>query len=243
MTNDDFFQKNKLFHSAVDLFEELPGFLYFVKDASLRLVAVNTRLAEKIDVSDQRSILGMTDYDYLPAHMADAYKEDDEWILANNKAIKNKVELVTRGNGLVDWSTTTKTPLRDPEGNVCGIMGVTRPFETGVTGIQTNEELGRAIELMQTKFYENISVKTLAETVFLSVSSFERKFKKAFKMTPKQYMRHLRVQEACHKLVQTTDPLAVISGDCGFADQSHFSREFLRIMNESPKHYRSRYRS
>ncbi len=243
MIDADFFQKNKLFDIAVDLFEELPGFLYFVKDANLRLVALNPRLAEKIAVDGNRSILGLTDHDYLPAHMADTYKEDDEWILQNNKAITNKVELVTRGNGLVDWSTTTKTPLRNSDGEVYGVVGVTRPFEAGVTGLQTNEELGRAIELMQTRFYENITVKTLASTVFLSVSSFERKFKRAFKMTPKQYMRHLRVQEACHKLVQTTDPLAVISGDCGFADQSHFSREFLRIMNESPKNYRSRFRS
>ena len=37
-------------------------------------------------------------------------------------------------------------------------------------------------------------------------------------------MRHLKVQEACHKLTQTTMNFAEISYACGFSDQSHFSR-------------------
>ncbi|MFC4995802.1 PAS domain-containing protein [Rubritalea tangerina] len=70
-----------------------------MKDCDLRLVAINRRLAEKIAVVDKQSIIGMTDYDYLPSHMADAYKEDDLWVLETGKSIRGKVELVTSGKG------------------------------------------------------------------------------------------------------------------------------------------------
>ncbi|MFC4991775.1 helix-turn-helix domain-containing protein [Rubritalea tangerina] len=241
MHDDAFFQKYDLGGVMCEVFDDLPGFLYFVKDCDLRLVAINRRLAEKIAVVDKQSIIGMTDYDYLPSHMADAYKEDDLWVLETGKSIRGKVELVTSGKGLVDWSRTTKTPLRDAKGEIVGIIGVTRPFERGVSGREAKEVLGAALQLMHDSFHENVPISRLAKVSHLSVSSFVRRFKKHFDMTPKEYMRHLRVQEACHMLVQTTKTLAEIGADCGYSDQSHFSREFSRVMKESPKQYRGRF--
>jgi len=241
MHDDDFFQNNGLGDYIALVFDDLPEFLYFVKDTNLRLVAINDRLARKIEVEDKRSIIGMTDYDYLPKHMADAYKEDDLWVLEHGESIRGKVELVTRGKGFVDWSRTTKSPLRNREGEVVGIIGVTCPFERGVSGREAQDSLGVALTMMHESFNENIPVQKLADASHMSISSFVRGFKKIYDMTPKEYMRHLRVQEACHKLAQSTMSLAEISSECGYSDQSHFSREFLRVMKETPKHYRGRF--
>ena len=240
MYNDYFFQNNGLGDYLGSVFDDLPGFLYFVKDEELRLVAINERLSQKIGVEDKRSILGMTDYDYLPKHMADAYKKDDLWVLERGEAIRGKVELVTRGKGFVDWSRTTKSPLLNRAGDIVGIVGVTCPFERGVSGRVAQEELGAALAMMHTSFHENVPVQQLADICHMSISSFVRRFKNVFTMTPKEYMRHLRVQEACHKLAQSTMSLAAIGSECGYSDQSHFSREFLRVMRESPKQYRGR---
>jgi len=241
MHDTAFFQEHDLGGYLGDLFEQMPGFLYFVKDVNLRIVACNKRLAEKVQLEAHDSLLGLTDYDYLPAHLADSYKEDDLHVLETGKPIVDKVELVTRGNGLVDWSTTTKTPLKSNDGRIVGVMGVTRPFQGGVSGVQANSELGTALQEMQHRFADNVPVTELARMSHMSVSSFERKFKKCFGMTPKLYMRHLRVQEACHMLVQTIKTLAEIAMDCGFADQSHLTREFSKIINESPRQYRQRF--
>jgi len=237
-----FFQKYDVDGYLGDLFDHMLGFLYFVKDEQLRIVALNQRLADAIEVEDKQSILGMTDYDYLPPHLADAYRTDDLQVLNAGKALVNKVELVSRGKGLVDWSTTTKSPLMDSKGKVRGLVGVTRPFETGVSGLEAVGEMGPAIAEMKKHCHETLSVKTLADFVHMSVSSFERKFKNYFDMTPKQYMRHLRVQVACHRLIQTNEGLSRVAADCGYADQSHFNREFLRVMKETPRHYRMRFR-
>ena len=152
------------------------------------------------------------------------------------------IELVPSGDGFVDWSTTNKKPLYNTRGDICGIIGVTRPFSQSNASLQQNHELGASLKLMHQSFHENIAITQLAAAAHLSLSSFQRKFKSCFSMSPKQYMRHLKVQDACHKLTQTTMNFAEISYACGFSDQSHFSREFTRIMKEPPSSYQNRFK-
>lgn len=242
MQDDQFFQKNKIGDHLAGLFDSLPGFIYFVKDRSLRYVAYNHRLPQVFNVSEDSEILGKKDDDYIPAHLMETIRKDDLNILHTGQSIINRVELVPRGNGFVDWSTTTKKPLLNAQGTICGIVGVTRPFEQGNTSLLKNEELGKALQLLHEGYRENIPITQLAATSNLSLSSFLRKFKACFNMTPKEYLRHLRVQDACHQIIKTTQTFAQISYTCGFSDQSHFSREFTRIMKEPPSAYRNRFR-
>ena len=46
---------------------------------------------------------------------------------------------------------------------------------------------------------------------------------------------------SCHALVFTTKSLAEIATEFGFSDQSHFTKEFRRLMSETPRQYRLRY--
>mgnify|MGYP000524795769 CR=1 FL=1 len=242
MQNDDFFQTHQVSDMLADIFDDLPGFIYFVKDLEHRYVAFNKRLMNIFDVDDGADILGKRDDDFMPPNLFKEIMKDDISVIETGESIINRVELVPRGNGFVDWSTTTKKPLFDNKGKVCGIVGVTRPFSQGTTSLMKNEELGDALETIHISFRENLPISELAASVHLSLSSFLRKFKACFNMTPKEYIRHLRVQEACHKIIQTTHSFAEISYECGFADQSHFSREFSKIMKETPSSYRSRFR-
>lgn len=243
MQNDQFFQDNHISDHLSTIFDDLVGFTFFVKDIELRYVAFNKRLLTIFGVDDGTEILGNKDEDFMPDHIVNTIREDDHEILKTGKSILNRVELVPTGNGFVDWSTTNKKPLYNTQGKICGIIGVTRPFSQSNASLQQSDELGSALKLMHESFHENIAITSLATTANLSLSSFQRKFKACFGMSPKEYMRHLKVQEACHKIVQTTQSFAEISYDCGFADQSHFSREFTRIMKEPPSSYRSRFKA
>jgi len=242
MQDDDFFKTHQVSNALADIFDDLPGFVYFVKDMETRYVAYNQRLVEIFNVSNPEEVLGKRDDDFMPPNLFKEILKDDMLVLETGKSIINRVELVPGGKGFVDWSTTTKKPLIDTNGKICGIVGVTRPFSQGTTSMNKNEELGKALDTIHTSFRENLPINDLASSVHLSLSSFLRKFKACFNMTPKEYIRHLRVQEACHKIVQTTKSFAEISYECGFADQSHFSREFSKIMKEPPSSYRARYR-
>ena len=241
MYDANFFQHHGLGEYMADLFENMPGYLYFVKDGDLRLVAMNERLAKKISNDDNREVLGLTDFDYLPVKMATNYKVDDVLVLETGEPIVNKVELVTRGNGFVDWSTTTKTALRDTKGEIVGIIGVTRPFSPGEVEYDAFDSLSETIKLIQERFNETLSADEMAKASNMSVSTLQRHFQKIFNMTPVQYVRHIRIQHACHLMVQSALTLSEIAQQCGFSDQSHFTREFSRIMNESPNVYRKRH--
>jgi len=242
MQDEGFFQKHNIGDHLGGIFDDLPGFIYFVKDHKRRYVAFNRRLLKVFDATHPEEVLGKSDDDFLPPHIMKEICKDDIHILNTGETLVNKVELVPRGNGFVDWSTTNKRPLYSSNGDICGLVGVTRPFSQGTTSMTRNKELKNAIKLMHEHFRDNISVNKLADSVHLSLSSFLRKFKASFNMTPKEYLRHLKVQEACHKIVQTTMSFAEIAYECGFSDQSHFSREFSRIMKEAPTQYRARFK-
>ncbi len=238
MQDAQFFKNHHVEHHLATIFDDLPGFIYFVKDRDLRYVAFNEKLCEIFESTD---ILGKRDDDFIPEHILKHIRKDDLRILESGQSIINRVELVPRGSGFVDWSTTTKKPLLNTNDEICGIIGISRPFDQGTTSLSKNEELGAALQLLHQHYRDNIAITELAKTANLSLSSFLRKFKACFNMTPKEYLRHLRIQEACHLIVRTTRTFAQISHHCGFADQAHFSREFSRILKEPPSAYRSRY--
>ncbi|MBC9866661.1 MAG: helix-turn-helix domain-containing protein [Opitutae bacterium] len=242
MKDDRFFQKNNFKDPVSSIFDDLAGYTFFVKDIELRYVLFNKRLLKLFGVDDGSQILGKRDGDFVPFHIMKVWRKDDLHIIETGKSIHNRIELVPSGDGFVNWSTTNKKPLFNTRGDICGIIGVTRPFSQSNASLQQNHELGPSLKLLHRSFHENIAVSKLAAAAHISLSTFQRKFKSCFNMSPKQYMRHLKVQEACHKLTQTTMNFAEISYACGFSDQSHFSREFTRIMKEPPSSYRNRYK-
>jgi len=222
------------------LFDQMPRFMYFVKDRDFRFIRINQQLADKLGLEEDQ-ILGKTDYDFFPKSMADAFRKDDEKMLQDLKPITNKVELVPSNHGQVDWSITTKVPLLDDNQSVTAIIGVTRAFSTSDTAMESSSEINVATKFIKENFASKLSIEDLAKRSSLSVSALERKFKAIFHVSPTQYILNTRVQKACHLLSQSTKNLASIAIECGFYDQSHFSKKFSKSMNISPLKYRKLY--
>jgi AraC family transcriptional regulator len=63
-------------------------------------------------------------------------------------------------------------------------------------------------------------------------------FRRHFGCSIGDYARRRRVLLACQQLANTDRPLAAIAGENGFADQSHFTRTFKRIVGVTPGDYR-----
>jgi transcriptional regulator GlxA family with amidase domain len=81
----------------------------------------------------------------------------------------------------------------------------------------------------------------LARLAHMSVRAFERKFRGSFHLTPQKYLRKLQMRMASRALVYSTESLAKVALSCGFADQSHFTREFRRHFGRTPRDYREHY--
>jgi len=83
-----------------------------------------------------------------------------------------------------------------------------------------------------------IPMKRLAQVAWLSSSHFSRAFKESFADTPNRYVMRRRVERAQGMMLATDATLGRIAADCGFADQSHFNRQFRRLVGENPLAWR-----
>ncbi len=83
-----------------------------------------------------------------------------------------------------------------------------------------------------------ISLADLASVARLSPFHFARKFTAAFGCPPHAYVMQQRIGHAQRQLADRHVPLKVIAANCGFADQSHMTRLFRRLLDVTPAEYR-----
>jgi transcriptional regulator GlxA family with amidase domain len=84
----------------------------------------------------------------------------------------------------------------------------------------------------------NIPLETLAGLANLSCSQFRRAFKTSFGDAPHAYIMRQRILRAQELMLSTRRPLSELALSCGFADQSHFTRLFVRLVGETPNNWR-----
>lgn len=91
----------------------------------------------------------------------------------------------------------------------------------------------RVADYLRAHQSENLSLDDLAKVAGMNRFVLLRQFREALGVTPHQYQRILRVILA-KQLLRQGMPLAEIATTCGFADQSHMTREFKRRTGITP---------
>lgn len=86
-----------------------------------------------------------------------------------------------------------------------------------------------------------IQSRDLAAVTGLSVSHFCHAFRQTFAETPRNFVAKRRIALAQRLLRAQQESLAQIALKCGFCDQSHFSRVFLKFNGMGPKAWQSAY--
>ncbi|MFI5613806.1 AraC family transcriptional regulator N-terminal domain-containing protein [Amycolatopsis sp. NPDC051903] len=95
--------------------------------------------------------------------------------------------------------------------------------------------VGRAIRWIRDHHAESLRVADLARLAAMSESSFHRHFRAVTAMTPIQYQKHIRLQEArLLLLARTDDDVASIGYTVGYDSASQFSREYRRQFGIPP---------
>ncbi len=214
----------------------------WVKDRAGRYLWVNRAFAVAYALdqpADTAGILGKTDYDLSPPFLADLFRLDDEQALAG-QSIVDRIELVGPSAEQAAWHVTNKIPFRNARGKIIGAAGMTRPLDRP-GAFEAASGFGPALARMREAYHKPLSNQTLARLSGMSTRAFERKFRAAFHSTPQKYLRRLRLGVASRLLVFTRQSLADVGLACGFADQSHFTREFRRHFKRTPRAYRERY--
>ena len=120
--------KNLLF-STID---NLPA-LVWAKDRNGKYLFVNRKFAQVAKIKSE-DLVGKEDADWAPLHLAEGYKEDDLWVMDNQRNIERE-ELVPDTQGVEKDHFTVKFPLHDAQDDIIGSGG----FSFDVSEIKEKE--------------------------------------------------------------------------------------------------------
>ena len=88
---------------------------------------------------------------------------------------------------------------------------------------------------------ENLCIKDISKTLFMSQSLIERLTHKEFDCGAVQLFTRLKIEHACKLLQTTTIPIAEIAAHIGYEDQNYFSKIFKKHTGLSPRDYRKQH--
>jgi len=95
-------------------------------------------------------------------------------------------------------------------------------------------QISRAINLIRERYDQSIRVDELARTASMSATSFHRHFRAVTAMSPLQFQKRIRLQEARRRLLSQEVDAARVSFDVGYESASQFSREYRRMFGAPP---------
>lgn len=233
--SDHFYHKHGITPPS-PLFEMLEDTFYFAKDLDGHFVYPNRLLQERFGLANPSDVIGKTDFDFFSPAIATLLRQDDLAVIKKGTTIKNKLEVVDGQQGKTYWLFTSKSPVRDNTGAIVGIEGYSRDAERSVEAVEPYKDFKNIIDYVKENIANEISVVQLARVACMSLTTFERKFKRHFNCAPKHYIKRLRIQDAC-RLLERGDNIKSVAQELGFCDQSYFTKEFRSTIGLTPKQY------
>ena len=225
--------------SFEQLFDHIPGISFFAKNAQGVLMRGNQNYLARFNLPSEADLIGLTDYDIMPAVLADHFKKDDEEVMRTKEPKLHIIELFFNRQGLPDWYITNKLPVFSRKAKVIGVMGIIRSHAGTHDHNQSYSRIAPAVEYLREHFRDKISIENLAKIAGLSSRQFGRCFAEAYGISPQTFLIKMRVQAACELLRNSNDELADIAMSLGFYDQSSFTLQFRKHMGQTPRRYRA----
>jgi AraC-like DNA-binding protein len=108
-----------------------------------------------------------------------------------------------------------------------------RVVQIGQAGSSVQRIAG-AVSRLRANFDQTVSIEELATLVNMSVTSFHRQFKAVTGMSPLQYQKTLRLQEARRLMLATMIDAGRAGRRVGYGSASQFSREYNRFFGSAP---------
>ncbi len=96
-------------------------------------------------------------------------------------------------------------------------------------------QIGRAVDFVCRNFDTPFAIEALAEIAGMSSSSFYEHFRAAMAMSPLQFRTQIRLQEARRLMVVEGLTAAEAGFRVGYDSPSQFSRDYLRVHQETPR--------
>lgn len=138
--------------------------------------------------------------------------------------------LLTRGLFLRLLVHLARLYVESEAAGAAGVAGVSAPHQATVAA---------AVRYFDAHFAEAVRIEQVAASVFLSPDRFTEVFAAIMGRTPRDYLRHVRVEQA-KRLLRTTDlPVQEVGLASGFGEAAYFARAFRAATGTTPRAFRA----
>jgi len=96
------------------------------------------------------------------------------------------------------------------------------------------QRVAKAISALRVNYAQSLRIEDMARAVHMSVSSFHHHFKAVTAMSPLQYQKQLRLQEARRQMLMAGVDVASAAHSVGYESPSQFAREYSRMFGAPP---------
>jgi len=224
--------------TAEGLFDHLPDLAFFIKNARAEYLVVNRTLVERCGLRDKSDLIGRTSSQLYRTPLGERYEEQDRKVLRTGRGLTGQLELHLFPSRDVGWCLTTKLPLTDPSGAVIGLVGVSQDLRLPNLAAEEYRHIATAVAYAETHLADPPSIVELAEVAEMSPYQLDRRMRHVFGLTTGQWLVKLRIDLAQRQLTDSGDPIAAIALQCGYQDQSAFTRQFRQATGLTPREYR-----
>lgn len=222
------------------LFDALTDVVFFIKNERGQYVLINQTLAHRCGVADKAALLGQTAADVFPGPRGENYLAQDMSLIATGDPLLNELELHAYPTGESGWCITTKLPLRSRTEKCVGLVGISRDLHAPT---EDYRDVAEALRKAQARLDSPMTIDDLAKIAGLSAFQFDHRIREVFHVSASQLLLKFRLDLARQRLRDTTTPIAHVAQECGYADQSSFTRQFHRTIGLTPAEFRKRHKA
>ncbi|MFY0660040.1 MAG: AraC family transcriptional regulator [Shimia sp.] len=151
------------------------------------------------------------------------------WDVGFTQALQRLLELLEKPNDLVVLGAGRLRELC-----YAVLMGEAGGAARRAFGV--GNEIARTIDYLATHLNEQVTIDDMAAHVGMSRAVFHRRFKEATTMSPIQFVKSMRLNNAAMKIAGGMN-VSEAAWDVGYQSASQFSREFKRMYGQSPRQW------
>lgn len=169
--------ERRILHALID---RLPSSLY-VKDHEGRKILANRANVIQAGFEKASDIIGKTDFDMFPKHIAEKFHEDDCKVLHDGQEIRNRVEQVITPDGKETWQITEKYPFYDDENKIIGLVGfghdITAEKELEQKNIAASQQIEEQQNMIETMIMELSAIPAKIENLVDGIANIAKQTK------------------------------------------------------------------
>jgi PAS domain S-box-containing protein len=218
-----------------ELVDGLPQVLGCLKSPEGSYLWSNTGFANRLGMSPDE-VVGQEVGELFPVEFARSYTAQDAQVLRTGQPLQHHLELIVRADGAIGWYVTSKSRLLDELGSVWGLAVLSIDLQSQLDSAHSG--LAEVIARVRSDVGHQWRVSELAAIAGLSPKQLERLCRRTLGIGPQRLVQRLRLEYAVQLITTTRQTLGEVSAECGFYDQSSFTKQFRSVLGLTPGAYR-----